>query len=697
VVYTMVQKFRFDTYDYEVELGKFARQADGAVWFKNGGTVVLATVVSAISKDFPGFLPLHVEYREKFSAAGKIPGGYFKREGKSTDREVLIARLIDRALRPMFPANFFDQVQILITVYSVDKEHTPTNAAFLASSLALSISRIPFMGPVGVVEVGRVAGQWIMNPTYPQTVQSDVRLVIAGTQEGICMVEGSANELSEQEFVDVLFKAHEEVKKVVAWQEEIKRAWNVTKDAVTDTYNWYTWQDRVDQFLTEDHVKKMYIEDKVERNTYLDSMRDAFIEKYEQEITTAAIPASVLSYLFDSVLKDKLTEEVFTLNKRVDGRAHTTVRAISAEIGLLPYAHGSAVFTRGRTQALASITLGSGEDAQKTETLMEAKTNGTFMLHYNFPPFSTGEVKPVRAPGRREVGHGHLAASAFDYLLPTQDEFPYTIRIVADILESDGSSSMATVCSSTMGLLQAGVPIRSMVSGIAMGLLKSKQGAFKVLSDISGLEDAFGLMDFKVVGTEKGITAIQMDIKYKGGLGREVFDTALDQARTGRLHILGEMKKVISTPHELSELVPKVTMIKINNDKIGAIIGTGGKTIREITETTRTQIDIEPDGMVKIFGGPDADVQGAIRWVKTLAGQITKGDIYQGKVRKLVDFGMFVELVPGQDGLVHISNIPRDLQRTYMRDFKLDDQVQVEVLDSDEVTGRISLRLITSK
>ncbi len=693
----MVQKFRFDAYDYEVELGKFARQADGAVWFKNGGTVVLATVVSAASKDFPGFLPLQVEYREKFSAAGKIPGGYFKREGKSTDGEVLIGRLIDRAIRPMFPANFFDQVQILVTVYSVDKEHTPTNAAFLACSLALSISKIPFMGPVGVVEVGRVDGQWIMNPTYPQTKVSDVRLVIAGTQEGICMVEGSANELSEHEFVDILFKAHEEIKKVVAWQEEIKNAVKVEKEAVADPYNWYAWQDRVEQFLTEDHVKKMYIEDKIERNAYLDSMRDAFVTHYATEIEAEAVPGSVISYLFDSVLKDKLTEEVFTLNKRVDGRAHTTIRPISADVGLLPYAHGSALFTRGRTQALASITLGSGEDAQKTETLMESNNEGTFMLHYNFPPFSTGEVKPVRAPGRREVGHGHLAASAFDYLLPTQDEFPYTIRIVADILESDGSSSMATVCSSTMGLLQAGVPIRSMVSGIAMGLLKSKQGDFKVLSDISGLEDAFGLMDFKVVGTERGITAIQMDIKYKGGLGKAVFETALDQARTGRLHILQEMKKVIDAPNELSDLVPKVTMIKINTDKIGAIIGTGGKTIREIIEHTKTQIDIEPDGMVKIFGGPEADVQGAVRWVKTLAGQITKGEIYQGKVRKLVDFGMFVELVPGQDGLVHISNIPRDLQRTYMKDFKLDDQVKVEVLDADEVTGRISLRLLTSK
>ncbi len=693
----MVQKFRFDTYDYEVELGKFARQADGSVWFRNGGTVVLATVVSAASKDFPGFFPLTIDYREKFSAAGKIPGGYFKREGKSTDREVLIARLIDRALRPMFPANFFDQVQIIITVYSVDKEHVPATAAFLASSLALAISNIPFLGPVGMVEVGRVDGNWIMNPTYQQGLKSEVRLVVAGTQEGICMVEGSANELSESEFVDVLFKAHDEIKKVVTWQEQIQATAGVQKNLVKDTYSWDMWQDRVDKFLSVDHVKKMYIEDKVERTTYLDGLRDKFLMQYAAEIEQMSVPESVINYLFDSVLKEKLTEEVFALNKRVDGRAADTVRQISSEVGLLPCVHGSALFTRGRTQALASITLGSGEDAQRTETLMDSDVSGTFMLHYNFPPFSTGEVKPMRAPGRREVGHGYLALSSFEYLLPAQEVFPYTIRIVADILESDGSSSMATVCSSTLGLLHAGVPLRKMVGGIAMGLLKSKSGAFKVISDISGLEDAFGLMDFKVVGTDAGITAIQMDIKYKGGLTRDVFDQALAQARVGRMHILGEMKKTISTPNELSDLVPKVTVFKINTEKIGAIIGTGGKTIREIIEHTRTQIDIEPDGTVKIFGGPEADAQGAVRWVKTLAGQIAKGDLYSGKIRKLVDFGMFVELVPGQDGLVHISNIPREQQRTYMRDFHVEDQVTVEVLDADEVTGRISLRLVPGK
>jgi len=684
----MVQTFRFDTFNYEVELGKVARQADGAVWVKQGGTVVLATVVSSPSKEFPGFLPLTVEYREKFSAAGKIPGGYFKREGKITDHEVLTARLIDRALRPMFPSNFFDEVQIITTVYSVDKEHEPANAAFLACSLALSISKIPFLGPVAAVEVGRVDGKWIMNPLYQEGLKADVHLTVAGTEEGICMVEGSANELSEDAFVDILFKAHEEVKKLAAWQHTIKEKVGVPKMVVEDVYNWNTWESRVEKFLTEDHVKKMYIEDKVERNAYLDSMYEAFNEQYAQEIADTKVPSKVLTYMFDTVLKDKLTEHVFTLNKRIDGRAQDKVRAISGEVGLLPFSHGSALFTRGRTQALVSVTLGSGEDEQMVDTLMDDVQKIAFMLQYNFPGFATGEVRPMRAPGRREIGHGALASSAFDHALPAKIDFPYTIRVVSDILESDGSSSMATACGSTMALMQAGVPLKQTVGGIAMGLLKSKTGAFKVLSDISGIEDAFGLMDFKVVGTDKGITAVQMDIKYKGGLTRDIFEQALAQARVGRLHILGEMHKIISKPNPLSDLVPKVVVFKVDVDKIGAIIGGGGKVIREIIAETTTSIDIDPDGTVKIYGGPEAKLDLAIRWVKTLAGQIAPGDVFNGKIKRLADFGMFVELVPGLDGLLHVSNIPRG------RDFKVNDEIRVEVINYDKESGRIGLRLL---
>lgn len=691
----MVQTFKLDKFGYEVELGKIARQADGAVWFKQGGTVVLATVVSAPSEDFPGFLPLTIEYREKYSAAGKIPGGYFKREGRPSDREVLTSRMIDRALRPLFPANFFDQVQIIITTYSVDKEHDPAAAAFIAASMALQTSKIPFLGPVGMVEASRVDGAWIMNPTYPQSVASDMRIIIAGTQEGICMVEGSTNELSEEEFIDVLFKAHDHIKELVSWQEEVTKKIGNKKEEIADPYNWETWTDRVNKFLTDEHVDRMYIEDKAERNLYLASLREQFTQQYAEEILTTEVPSKVLNYIFDDVLKEKLTEQVFAKNKRVDGRADDQIRHISGEVGVLPFVHGSALFTRGQTQALVSVTLGGGQDAQRLESVMvEGEQEQTFMLHYNFPPFSTGEVRFLRGPGRREVGHGYLAGSAFTYVLPEKEKFPYTILVSSDILESNGSSSMATVCGSTMAMMQAGIPIKKMVSGIAMGLLQSKKGGFKVISDISGLEDAFGLMDFKVVGTDKGITAIQMDIKYKGGLSRQVFEKALEQARAGRLFILSKMQEVIDKPYPLSDLVPKVTVIKIDTDKIGAVIGTGGKTIREIIEKTGTTIDIEEDGTVKIFGGPKADVKASIRWVRTLAGQIDKGEIFEGKIRKVAEFGLFVELVPGQDGLVHVSNIPRALQKTFMKHFTVDQVVKVEVLDHDPVSGRTSLRLL---
>ena len=692
----MVKTFRLDEFGFKVEVGKLAQQADGSVWLQQGGTVILVTVVSAPSKEFPGFLPLTIDYREQYSAAGKIPGGYYKREGRLTDREILTSRLIDRAIRPLFPEEFFNQIQVLATVYSVDKEHSPNTISLLASSLALTISKIPFLGPVGVVEVGRLDGEWIINPKYQDSLKSDVRLVIAGTDKGICMVEGSANELSEKEFVDILFRAHEEIKKLVAWQKKIQQEVGHEKEPIDDSYGWETWNQRVEQFLTDDRVKNIYIEDKVERNNYLAEIKKLFSQEYKEEVTVQEIPDKVIDFIFDTVLKKKLTQLIFKLHKRIDGRAFDQVRKISVEVGLLPFTHGSALFTRGRTQALTSVTLGGGQDEQRLESIMEDDIeNGSFMLHYNFPPFSSGEVRPMRGPGRREIGHGHLAASSFKYVLPSKEEFPYTIRIVADMLESDGSTSMATVCSSTMALMNAGVPIDKMVVGIAMGLLKNSDEKFIALSDIAAFEDAFGLMDFKVVGTDKGITAIQMDVKYKGGLSREIFESALDQARKGRLFILGEMRKVMSAPNKaLSDLVPKVTVFKIDTDKIGAIIGTGGKTIREIIDNTKTSIDIEPDGLVKIFGKPNADVGFAIRWVKTLAGQIERGQIFEGKIKRITDFGIFVELVPGLDGLVHISNIPRELQKTFARTFKVDDLVKAEVLDYDKITGRISLRLL---
>lgn len=691
----MVKKFTLPEFGYEVEIGKFARQADGAAWLTQNGTVVLATAVSSPSTDFPGFLPLTVDYREQFSAVGKIPGGYFKREGKSTDREVLTGRFIDRAIRPLFPVQYFDQLQVIATAYSVNKEYAPNVLSMVATSIALTISKVPFLGPVGAVEMIRIDGKWIANPKFSESLKADVRLVVAGTEEGICMVEGASSEISESEFVDALFLAHEKIKRLVEWQKEIQAKVRVAKEQIVDKYNWNEWQNRMDSFLTEDLIKTVNLPDKLQRNEQLDKIREAFAQVYKEQIGDSDETKRVIDFILDQTMQLKFTELIFTLNKRIDGRAFDQIRPISVEVGLLPCTHGSALFTRGRTQALVTATLGGGDDEQKIESIMDHEPDGTFMLHYNFPPFSVGEVRAMRGPGRREVGHGYLAASAIRKVLPNNKDFPYTIRVVADMLESDGSTSMATVCGSTMALMQAGVPIKAMVSGIAMGLLKSSSGKFTVLSDISGFEDAFGLMDFKVTGTEHGITAIQMDIKYKGGLSRDIFEAALAQAKQGRLHILGEMKKVMTAPApELSPLVPKLVTVKVPQDKIGAIIGTGGKVIREIIAKTNTSIDIDEDGLVKIFGAPGADIQMAINWVKTLGGQIEPGTIYHGKVKRLADFGLFVELVPGLDGLVHVSNIPREKQRTFLRDYKVDDMVTVEVLEYDEATGRVRLRLI---
>lgn len=692
----MIKKYTLPDFDFEVEIGKVAHQAHGAAWFKQGGTVVLATVVSEPTEEFPGFLPLTVDYREQFSAAGKIPGGYYKREGRSTDKEVLTSRLIDRAIRPLFPESYFNEIQNLVTVYSVDKEHMPNVLALIASSIALSISKIPFLGPIGAIEVARVHGEWIFNPTYPQTQESDVRLIVAGTFEGINMVEGSMNEVSEQELVDILFKAHEKIKQQVIWQQGIQRDMGVQKELFEATDEWKRVGQAAESYLTSDRLKSVFVKDKIERGAVLSTLKDSFIKEQELQNKDGELSAKLIDYVFEKIFTQKITEQIFAQNKRIDSRAFDEIREISVEVGLLPYAHGSSLFNRGRTQALASITLGGGQDKQLVEDLMGNTIEKSFMLHYNFPPFSSGEVRPIRGPGRREVGHGYLAASAIQEVLPNKLDFPYTTRIVVDILESDGSSSMATTCAATMALMNAGVPIRKMVSGIAMGLLRGPQGNFITLSDINGNEDAYGLMDFKVTGTESGVTAIQMDIKYKGGLPKEIFQKALAQARDGRLHILKEMQKVMSAPSPtLSKLVPHIVSFKVPTDKIGAIIGSGGKVIKDIIEKTGTTIDINDDGTVNIFGHPGPGMDSAVHWVKILGGLIEKGATYQGLIKRVADFGIFVELAPGQDGLVHISMIPREKQAALAKNYPVDMPVTVEVLDYDEVSGRIRLKLIT--
>lgn len=691
----MIKKFNLPDFNYEVELGKVAQQADGAAWFKQGGTVVLATVVSAPTKEFPGFLPLSVDYREQFSAAGKIPGGYFKREGRSTDKEILTSRLIDRALRPLFPETYFNQVQVLVTVYSVDKEHMPATMSLVAASVALSTSKVPFLGPIGAVEVARVKGEWIFNPLYSQAQESDVRLVVAGTSEGINMVEGCLNEVSEEQLVDILFRAHERIKKQVEWQKQIQKEYTVEKEEIQqEDTDWQKYREKAKAFLTKDRLKTIFVPDKVARAQAIATLGEQFMQEREEEIAQNGIPENFVEYIYEKVFAKKVSDEIFALNQRTDGRSFTQVRTINVDVGLLPFTHGSSLFMRGPTQALASLTLGGGQDQQQVEDLMGNTLEKSFMLHYNFPPFSGGDVRPLRGPGRREIGHGHLAASALEPVLPKKDTFPYTIRIVVDILESDGSTSMATACASTMALMNGGVPIRKMVSGVAMGLLQSPDGRFQAITDITGNEDAYGLMDFKVTGTHDGITAIQMDVKYKGGLPKEVFQKALAQAREGRLHILNEMQKVMSEPSpSLSALVPKIVSFKVPVDKIGAIIGSGGKIIKEIIEKTDTQIDIEDDGTVNIYGQPGAKLDKAIDWVKILAGNIKTGALYPGKVKRVADFGIFVEIAPGQDGLVHISTIDRAKQQNLAKHYPTDKELVVEVLDYDEATGRIRLKI----
>ncbi len=684
--------------DLSVVLGKYANQADGAAWLQQGGTVVLSTVVSAPMQDFPGFLPLTVDYREWFSAAGKIPGGYFKREGRFSDREVLNSRLIDRAIRPLFPENYFDQVQVLSTVYSVDKEHVPYVLALLSTSIALMVSKIPFMEPVGVAEIARVDGEWIVNPTYSQLQVADTRIIVAGTAAGINMVEGSAAEITEDELTEALFMAHAVIKKQVAWQHEILADYGIEKSfnetAADEKLSWSLWKDRVRQIITPDRAKALFTKDKVERSAVQKQLKELLVSSYQADIDSGAVSVQLLDYLFDKTVCDVVTELCFTLDKRVDTRAFNQVRAITSSVGMLPFAHGSALFTRGRTQALVSVTLGGGQDAAKIELLMGEPVEKRFMLHYNFPPFSVGEVRALRGPGRREVGHGYLAASALEGMLPSQESFPYTVRVVADMLESDGSTSMATVCGSTLALMDAGVPIKKMVSGVAMGLLKSAADEYRVLTDIAGIEDAYGLMDFKVAGTRTGITAIQMDIKYKGGLARDVFTMALRAARDGRLHILGEMESTMSAPRaQLSALVPQVVAFKVPSDKVGAIIGTGGKVIREIIERTGTSIDID-EGLVKIFGQPGEKLDLAIVMVKTLAGLIERGMRYQGVVKRVSEFGFFVEIAPGYDGLVHISTLPRAKQERIMATLKPGTTILVEVLEYDAAAGKTRLMIV---
>lgn len=693
----MKKTFRLDELGLELELGKLAQQADGSAWLKKGGTAILTTVVMSESKDFPGFLPLMVDYREQFSAAGKIPGGYLKREGRSSDKEVLTARLIDRSIRPLFPVYFFNSVQALSTVYSVDRNAPPSVLALLATSIALTISHVPFLEPVGAVHIGRINGKWIIDPTGDEEILSDVKLIIAGTFEGICMVEGSAAGISEQEMVEAFFLAHDVIRKQVTWQNEIAKELQITKSASESAHiDWHVWSAKANQFMTSHVLDRVFNAGpkKEDLSAAIKSIFEDFYQIHAEEIALLNSKLE-LNFVIDTVLEQQLAVEIVRRGKRVDGRDFTTVRQISTEVGFLSSVHGSSLFQRGQTQALVSVTLGSGKDAQKTDDVMsDDPVESNFMLHYNFPPFSTGELKPLRSPGRREIGHGYLAQSAIARVMPTKEKFPYTTRVISDILESNGSSSMATVCGTTMALMNAGVPIKAMVGGIAMGLLEGQPGVFQAITDITGFEDALGLMDFKVAGTTEGINAIQMDIKYKGGLPRDVFIKALDQAKQARLHIIGEMSKVMSEPNkEMSPLVPRFYSIAIDPNKVGAVIGSGGKIIKEIIEKTGTTIDIEGSD-VNIYGKNKAGIDLAILWVKILADQVEQGMTLDGEIARIAEFGLFVDIAPGKSGLVHISKIAREKQNEIDKHYPIGSKLKVAVLDFERETGKIRLGLV---
>ncbi|MBI5748578.1 MAG: polyribonucleotide nucleotidyltransferase [Nitrospinae bacterium] len=672
-----------------IETGEVARQANGSVLVKYGDTVVIATAVASKDpREGADFMPLTVDYREKFYAAGKIPGGFFKREGKPSEREVLASRLIDRPLRPLFPEGFTHEVQVICLVLSADQKYDPDILSIIGASAALSVSDIPLLNPVGAVRVGRIDGKFILNPSYEEIGKSDINIVIAGTRESIMMVEGGAKEVSENVIVDALAVGHEEIKKIVGIQLELSK--NVANEKIKyheASHGKYDTFSKVKEFAGRRLEDAVVIKEKQGRQTRIDEILKDTIEKLKGSEENKELENEIKK-AFENLESETVRRLILEKGIRADGRGLKDIRPINIKIGVLPRTHGSALFTRGETQALVVTTLGTSIDEQRLDNL-EGKKTKKFMLHYNFPSFSVGEVKFMGGPGRREIGHGALAERAVLQVLPSEDEFPYTIRIVSDILESNGSSSMATVCGASLALMDAGVPIKSPVAGIAMGLIKEGDRV-GILSDILGMEDHLGDMDFKVAGTSAGITAIQMDIKMTG-VTKEIMEAALEQAKEGRLHVLREMEKVISQPKSnLSAYAPRITIIQIKSDKVRDVIGPGGKVIRGIVEQTGVNIDIKDDGTISIASPDENAAKKAIDIIKELTQEAEVGKIYMGKVRKIMDFGAFVEILPGTDGLVHISQLADRRVTNVYDEVKEGEEILVKVLEIDR-QGKIRL------
>lgn len=670
------------------ETGRMAKQAGGSVVVRCEDSAVLVTACGGAEKP-GGFLPLTIDYVEKTYAAGKIPGSFFKREGRLSERETLVSRLLDRPIRPLFPERFANEIQVVATVISADEEHDTDVLAVCGASAALTLSELPFEGPIAAVRVGRVDGKLVINPTVTALKKSDMNFVVAGTCDAITMVEGGAKEASEADVLEALFFAHREMQPLIDMQLELKKQYGKPKmDFVPKQDNADTVS-KISKFVTARMKEAVRIKEKLARRDALAKLADDMHAEFIKEEDPKAEEIKALcNRAFEDVQYNAVREMVFKEKVRIDGRDSKTVRPISIDLGILPRTHGSALFTRGETQALVVVTLGTSDEAQRMDNLI-GEGDKHFMLHYNFPPFSVGETRPMRGPGRREIGHGALAERAVKAILPDDSRFPYVIRIVSEILESNGSSSMATVCGASLALMEAGVPIRSSVAGVAMGLMK--EGAeTAILTDILGDEDHLGDMDFKVCGTRKGITALQMDIKIKG-LDRETVDKALAQAKDGRLYILDQMAEAINEPRkEMSRHAPRIVSFKINSERIKDVIGPGGKTIRSITESCGVKVEVTDDGTVNVAGIDENKVKAAIKIIESLTQEAEIGKIYRGIVKRIADFGAFVEILPGTDGLVHISQLADERVRRVEDVVREGDEVWVKVLEVDR-QGKIRL------
>jgi polyribonucleotide nucleotidyltransferase len=672
--------------EFSMEMGKVAKQADGAAFVSYGDTVVLAAACAQKeAKEGQGFFPLTVDYRENTYAAGKIPGGFFKREGRPTEKEILTSRMIDRPLRPLFPEGYNCETQVIVLVLSADKENDPDIIGITGASAAVYCSPIPFYNPVGAVRIGYMDGQFVVNPPISKLKDSSLNLTVVGTEDAIVMVEAGANEVTEEMMVEALDFAHGIIRKLIDMQKQLYQQIQPVKREFSKTVLDPAEVARIERDYGRRISDALHAVGKIAGAAQLDALEDEIVRSIPEEETERRTQAA---QIFEHVMEKIFRKEILEDRRRPDGRQFNEIRPISIEVSLLPRTHGSALFTRGETQALVTVTLGTADDEQRLDTL-EGESFKRFMLHYNFPPFSVGEVKPLRGPGRREIGHGALAERSILPVMPAEEAFPYTIRVVSDILESNGSSSMATVCGGILALMDAGVPIKAPVAGVAMGLIKEGDH-YAILTDIAGAEDHYGDMDFKVAGTEKGITGLQMDIKI-GGLDRKIMAEALAQAKEGRLFILRKMAESLEAPRsEISPYAPRIVTIQIPKDKIGGVIGTGGKVIRGIIEQTGVKIDIEDDGTVNIASTDTDSAQRAIRMIEDLVMEAEVGKTYLGTVTRLVDFGAFVEIFPGTEGLLHISEVADFRVQDINSELKVGDRIPVKVI-SIEPPNKIRL------